>query len=184
MKDKRLLIDKVLSECCDYFGVTWTDLHDEAFCVQHKLGHWLYIWYNEDDDILDCEIKGTKVSFIIENEQDIQLITKSLYDIRLQYISIPIFFNNVLLSDKESSVYLLNKLNISVVKYLNKKDDYIRLGDFLYPIDYSNLNINSKLITELKIILSFMISAKDIIKNNLIYFYIERIYNIWEIKFR
>ena len=47
MKDKRLLIDKVLSECCDYFGVTWTDLHDEAFCVQHKLWHWLYIWYIE-----------------------------------------------------------------------------------------------------------------------------------------
>ena len=51
MKDKRLLIDKVLSECCDYFGVTWSDLHEEAFCVQHKLGYWLYIWYNEDDDI-------------------------------------------------------------------------------------------------------------------------------------
>ena len=51
MKDKRLLIDKVLAECCDYFGITWTDLHEEAFCVQHKLGHWLYIWYNEDDDM-------------------------------------------------------------------------------------------------------------------------------------
>ena len=141
------------------------------------------VYYNEDDDILDCEIKGTKVSFIIENEQDIQLITKSLYDIRLQYISIPIFFNNVLLSDKESSIYLLDKLNISVVKYLNKKDDYIRLGDFLYPIDYSNLNINSKLITELKIILSFMISAKDIIKNNLIYENIGNIHNVFNLVF-
>ena len=51
MKDKRLLIDKVLSECCDYFGITWKDLHDEAFCVQHKLGYWLYIWCSEYDDI-------------------------------------------------------------------------------------------------------------------------------------
>lgn len=51
MKDKRILIDKVLSEFCDYFGVTWTDLHEEAFCVQHKLGYWLYIWYSEHDDV-------------------------------------------------------------------------------------------------------------------------------------
>jgi hypothetical protein len=51
LKDKRTLIDKILSEYCDYLGVTWTDLHEEAFCVQHKRGYWLYIWYDEYDHI-------------------------------------------------------------------------------------------------------------------------------------
>ena len=74
MKDKRLLIDKVLSECCDYFGVTWSDLHDEAFCVQHKLGHWLYIWYSEYDHIPTSVYMHYSILMLLKSKEVLERI--------------------------------------------------------------------------------------------------------------
>lgn len=39
-------IDAVLGEYCDQVGVEWSDMHDEAFCVQRQNGGWIYIWYD------------------------------------------------------------------------------------------------------------------------------------------
>ena len=45
-------VDVVLKAYCDQIGLSCSDLHDEAFCVQSSKGYWLYLWYNGDENIV------------------------------------------------------------------------------------------------------------------------------------
>lgn len=44
-------VDVVLKAFCEQIGLSCTDMHDDAFCVQSNKGYWLYIWYNGDENI-------------------------------------------------------------------------------------------------------------------------------------
>jgi restriction endonuclease Mrr len=47
----RSQVDEVLKTYCDQIGLSCSDLHDDAFCVQNSKGYWSYIWYNGDENI-------------------------------------------------------------------------------------------------------------------------------------
>lgn len=45
-------VDVVLKAYCNQIGLSCSDLHDDAFCVQNSKGYWSYIWYNGDENIV------------------------------------------------------------------------------------------------------------------------------------
>ena len=45
-------VDIVLKAYCNQIGLSCSDLHDDAFCVQNSKGYWSYIWYNGDENIV------------------------------------------------------------------------------------------------------------------------------------
>ena len=48
----RKQVDVVLKAYCNQIGLSCSDLHDDAFCVQTSKGYWSYIWYNGDENIV------------------------------------------------------------------------------------------------------------------------------------
>ena len=48
----RKQVDVVLKAYCNQIGLSCSDLHDDAFCVQNSKGYWSYIWYNGDENIV------------------------------------------------------------------------------------------------------------------------------------
>ena len=48
----RKQVDVVLKAYCDQIGLSCSDLHDDAFCVENSKGYWSYIWYNDDENIV------------------------------------------------------------------------------------------------------------------------------------
>lgn len=48
----RKQVDVVLKAHCNQIGLSCSDLHDDAFCVQNSKGYWSYIWYNGDENIV------------------------------------------------------------------------------------------------------------------------------------
>lgn len=48
----RKQVDIVLKAYCDQIGLSCSDLHDDAFCVQNSKGYWTYIWYNGDENVV------------------------------------------------------------------------------------------------------------------------------------
>ncbi len=48
----RKQVDIILEAYCSQIGLTCSSLHDDAFCVQNAKGHWSYIWYNGDENIV------------------------------------------------------------------------------------------------------------------------------------
>lgn len=48
----RKQVDVVLKAYCNQIGLSCSDLHDDAFCVQNSKGYWTYIWYNGDENIV------------------------------------------------------------------------------------------------------------------------------------
>lgn len=51
MKLTREQLDAVLNEYCSQIGLSCTDLHEDAFCVQSSKGYWLYLWYDGDENV-------------------------------------------------------------------------------------------------------------------------------------
>ena len=49
-------LDKILSTYCDVIGISYSTMHDEAFCVQGENG-WIYLWYDNDHNILSHFVK-------------------------------------------------------------------------------------------------------------------------------
>lgn len=45
-------VDIVLKAYCEQIGLSCSDLHDDAFCVQTSKGYWSYLWYNGDENIV------------------------------------------------------------------------------------------------------------------------------------
>lgn len=50
-------VDVVLSAYCEQLGLSYTTLHDDAFCVQGSKGYWLYLWYDGDENRVSEMIK-------------------------------------------------------------------------------------------------------------------------------
>ncbi|QQO96750.1 hypothetical protein CPT_Melin_049 [Acinetobacter phage Melin] len=50
-------LDTVLIQWCKLFNVSYTNMHDEAFCVRHINREWLYLWYNDDENLASEFIK-------------------------------------------------------------------------------------------------------------------------------
>ena len=48
----RKQVDVVLKAYCNQIGLSCSDLHDDAFCVQNSKGYWSYNWYNGDENIV------------------------------------------------------------------------------------------------------------------------------------
>ena len=48
----RKQVDVVLKAYCDQIGLSCSDLHDDAFCVQNSKDYWSYLWYNGDENIV------------------------------------------------------------------------------------------------------------------------------------
>ena len=95
--------------------------------------------YNEDNDIQNSEIKGTKVSFVIKNEKDLKGFLDIYNSDLFSCTRIPIYFNHTKQSSFNS--FMLENFGLSVLRY----NHYIRCGDFIYEIDNENFNINNQL---------------------------------------
>lgn len=54
--DRRQL-DTVLAAYCEQINVSYSTLHEDAFCVQGSKGYWLYLWYDENGNYASHYIK-------------------------------------------------------------------------------------------------------------------------------
>lgn len=54
-------LDEVLASYCKQIGLSYSILHDDAFCVQGAKGYWLYLWYDGDSNLASSFIKEIEV---------------------------------------------------------------------------------------------------------------------------
>ncbi|ADG59955.1 hypothetical protein Acj9p055 [Acinetobacter phage Acj9] len=53
----RQQLDVVLAAYCEQIGLSYSTMHDEAFCAQGSKGYWLHLWYDGDTNILSHFVK-------------------------------------------------------------------------------------------------------------------------------
>lgn len=75
VKLSRNQVDVVLTAYCEQIGLSYSDLHDDAFCVQSKQGYWMHIWYDGDENCASQMIQ--EIEKLIENEKLNLVRTKS-----------------------------------------------------------------------------------------------------------
>lgn len=64
-------VDAVLAAYCEQIGLSYSTMHDDAFCVQNKKGYWDYIWYDSDKN---------RASYMIGKIEDMDKLRGILHD--------------------------------------------------------------------------------------------------------